>query len=102
MENAINRAVSRYGKLDIMFSNAGITGNIKDPSILATDYNNFKNVFDVNVYGALLGAKIAAKTMIPTKKGSILFTSSVASVIGGIASRVVKTCCSWTNKSSSR
>ncbi|KAH0752522.1 secoisolariciresinol dehydrogenase-like [Solanum tuberosum] len=88
MENAIDRAVSRYGKLDIMFSNAGITGNMKDPSILATDYNNFKNVFDVNVYGAFLGAKIAAKAMIPTKKGSILFTSSVASVIGGIGSPI--------------
>ncbi|XP_059296441.1 short chain aldehyde dehydrogenase 1-like [Lycium ferocissimum] len=88
MQNAVDGAVLRYGKLDIMFSNAGITGNMKDPSILATDYNNFKNVFDVNVYGAFLGAKIAAKAMIPTKKGSILFTSSIASVIGGIASPI--------------
>ncbi|PHU05227.1 Secoisolariciresinol dehydrogenase [Capsicum chinense] len=86
MQNAIEGEISRYGKLDIMFSNAGITGNMKNPSILATDYNDFKNVFEVNVYGAFLGAKIAAKVMIPTKKGSILFTSSIASVIAGIAS----------------
>ncbi|XP_059296443.1 secoisolariciresinol dehydrogenase-like [Lycium ferocissimum] len=71
-----------------MFNNAGITGNMKDPSILDINYKNVKNVFDINVYGAFLGAKIAAKAMIPTKKGSILFTASIASVIGGTGSPI--------------
>ena len=33
VENAVNNAVSKYGKLDIMFNNAGIIGPWK-PSIL--------------------------------------------------------------------
>ncbi|XP_021619777.1 secoisolariciresinol dehydrogenase isoform X2 [Manihot esculenta] len=41
---------------------------------------NFKRVFDVNTFGAFLGAKHAARVMIPAKKGCILFTSSLASV----------------------
>ncbi|WJZ93548.1 hypothetical protein VitviT2T_012479 [Vitis vinifera] len=82
VKNVVDTAVSKYGKLDIMFNNAGISGNL-DPTILGTENENFRRVFDVNVYGAFLGAKHAARVMIPAKKGVILFTSSVASVTSG-------------------
>ncbi|XP_059296214.1 short chain aldehyde dehydrogenase 1-like [Lycium ferocissimum] len=82
MENLIDATISKYGKLDIMFNNAGITGNI-DYNIIDADNENFKRVFDVNVYGSFLGAKYAARVMIPAKKGVILFTSSAASVSSG-------------------
>ncbi|KAA8518519.1 hypothetical protein F0562_015993 [Nyssa sinensis] len=82
VQNAVDTAVSKHGKLDIMFNNAGVTGDT-DPSILASNYEDLKKVFDVNVFGAFLGAKHAARVMIPAKKGSILFTSSVASVTYG-------------------
>ncbi|RVX11976.1 Secoisolariciresinol dehydrogenase [Vitis vinifera] len=82
VKNVVDTAVSKYGKLDIMFNNAGISGNL-DPTILGTENENFRRVFDVNVYGAFLGAKHAARVMIPEKKGVILFTSSVASVTSG-------------------
>ncbi|KAG6770350.1 hypothetical protein POTOM_026028 [Populus tomentosa] len=54
-----------------------------DPTILGTDNEDFKRVFEVSVYGGFLGAKHAARVMIPVKKGVILFTSSVASVACG-------------------
>ncbi|KAF2289601.1 hypothetical protein GH714_037400 [Hevea brasiliensis] len=79
VENAVKTAVSMHGKLDIMFNNAGITGKY-DPSILSIDREDFKKVFDINVYGGFLGAKHAARVMIPQKKGCILFTASIASV----------------------
>ncbi|OAY43009.1 momilactone A synthase [Manihot esculenta] len=82
VENAVNTAVSKYGKLDIMFNNAGISGKY-DPSIFSTEAEDFNKVIDINVYGGLLGAKHAARVMIPEKKGSILFTSSLAAVIYG-------------------
>ncbi|KAF8369948.1 hypothetical protein HHK36_032021 [Tetracentron sinense] len=82
VRNAVTTAVAKYGKLDIMFNNAGINGNV-DTTVLGADNENFKRVFNVNVFGAFLGAKHAARIMIPAKKGSILFTSSVASVISG-------------------
>ncbi|XP_038883232.1 secoisolariciresinol dehydrogenase-like [Benincasa hispida] len=82
VKNVVNFAVERYGKLDIMYNNAGITGDM-DRTILGTKGENFKKVFEVNVYGGFLGAKHAARVMIPNRSGVILFTSSVASVICG-------------------
>lgn len=82
VQSAVDHTIDNYGKLDIMFSNAGIAGRL-DPGISTVNYDNFKRVFDVNVYGAFLAAKHAARVMIPARQGSILFTASIASVIHG-------------------
>ncbi|KAF2289680.1 hypothetical protein GH714_037914 [Hevea brasiliensis] len=84
VKNAVDTAVSRYGKLDIMFNKRGF----RQPgaNILGSDNEEFKKVFDVNVYGPFLGAKHAARVMIPAKKGCILFTSSAVSVCCGESS----------------
>ncbi|XP_019187239.1 PREDICTED: secoisolariciresinol dehydrogenase-like [Ipomoea nil] len=84
VKNVVEVAVSAFGKLDVMFNNAGITGNV-EPSILGSDDENFKRVLEVNVLGAFLGAKHAAAVMVPARKGAILFTSSVSSVVSGEA-----------------
>uniref|UniRef100_A0A803L319 Uncharacterized protein n=1 Tax=Chenopodium quinoa TaxID=63459 RepID=A0A803L319_CHEQI len=63
-----------------MFNNAGVVGD-PDQSILTFTNENFKSVFETNVYGGFLGAKHAARVMIPAKSGVILFTASIASVI---------------------
>ncbi|KAL8168131.1 hypothetical protein V2J09_009630 [Rumex salicifolius] len=80
---AVDLAVSTHGKLDIMYCNAGITGDGTD-SVTDVDGADFKKVFDVNVYGVFLGAKQAARAMIRAGGGVILFTSSIASVMGGL------------------
>ncbi|KAE8689937.1 Secoisolariciresinol dehydrogenase [Hibiscus syriacus] len=80
VQNAVDLAVSKYGKLDIMFNNAGISGD-PEPSAVASNIHNFKRVFDVNVLGGFLGAKHAARVMVPAKKGCILFTASIVSKI---------------------
>lgn len=82
VKNAVDFAISEYGKLDIAFSNAGFSGKT-NPSILDTERDDFKKVFDVNVYGAFLVAKHAARVMVPARSGSVLFTSSTASVVHG-------------------
>nr|KYP48586.1 Momilactone A synthase [Cajanus cajan] len=82
VENLVDVAVSNYGNLHIMYNNAGISGD-PNRSIATSNNDAFKRVFDVNVYGAFLGAKHAARVMIPAKSGVILFTSSVASILGG-------------------
>ena len=72
--------LSKYGKLDIMFNNAGILGN-NGSQILESENEDFKRVLNVNVFGAFLGAKHATRVIIPTRKGSILFTASLVSVM---------------------
>ncbi|CAI9264870.1 unnamed protein product [Lactuca saligna] len=54
-----------------------------------TQESDVKNAVDtavsmfVNTFGSFLGAKHAARVMIPAKRGVILFTSSIASVVSG-------------------
>ncbi|CAN1162492.1 Short chain aldehyde dehydrogenase 1, partial [Linum perenne] len=82
VQNAVDATVSMHGKLDIMYNNAGITGEY-NPSISSLTRQDYQNVFDVNVYGSLLGAKHAARVMVPEKRGCILFTASFAAVSHG-------------------
>ncbi|KAK4804106.1 hypothetical protein SAY86_003923 [Trapa natans] len=88
VRNAVDIAVKDHGKLDVVFSNAGIPDTKVSASISTFVFESFKRVFDVNVYGAFLMAKHTARVMIPAKKGSILFTSSAASVTYGDVSHV--------------
>ncbi|XP_009590019.1 short chain aldehyde dehydrogenase 1-like [Nicotiana tomentosiformis] len=83
VQNAVDATIEKFGKLDIMFSNAGVLGK-PISSILEVDYDIIKTVFDVNIIGAFFCAKHAARVMIPFKKGSIIFTASVATVVSGL------------------
>ncbi|XP_015170860.1 secoisolariciresinol dehydrogenase-like [Solanum tuberosum] len=80
VKNVVDATIAKFGKLDIMFCNAGVLGK-PISSILDVDYDIIKNVFDVNVVGAFFCAKHAARVMIPNKKGVILFTTSVTTVV---------------------
>ncbi|KAG6583704.1 hypothetical protein SDJN03_19636, partial [Cucurbita argyrosperma subsp. sororia] len=83
VENAVNTAISKYGKLDIMLNNAGILGN---PifNILENESCDFQKVLNVNLLGTFFGTKHAARAMIPARQGSIIMMASVCSTIGGI------------------
>ena len=83
VQNAVDATVSMHGKLDIMFNNAGIINHPK-PSIVESNKSDFERVLGINVIGVFLGTKHAARVMIPTRRGSIINTSSVASIISGI------------------
>ncbi|GAB4833312.1 hypothetical protein Ancab_031558 [Ancistrocladus abbreviatus] len=76
VKNVVDVAISKYGHLDVMYNNAGICSS-KNVSILGTDDEGFNRDFNVNAYGSFLGAKHAARVMIPAKNGVILFTSSI-------------------------
>ncbi|PIA51622.1 hypothetical protein AQUCO_01100463v1 [Aquilegia coerulea] len=92
VKNLVDTTMAKYGRLDIMFSNAGIAGiGFTGFEIGTCDINDFKKVIDVNLFGSFLCAKYAARVMIPAKKGSIIFTSSAASVINGETSHAYAT-----------
>lgn len=84
VETLVNYTLSKHGKLDIMYGNAGISApGGAQTKILSADNQLFRKVMDVNVYGSFLTAKHAARAMIPVKRGSIILMSSVASVTSG-------------------
>lgn len=85
VENLVGSTISRYGRLDILVNNAGILGNQKKrKSILEFDAEEFDLVMRVNVKGAALGIKHAARAMVPRGGGAIVSMASVAGVMGGL------------------
>ncbi|KAI4347402.1 hypothetical protein L6164_008217 [Bauhinia variegata] len=84
VENAVNTAISKHQKLDIIVNNAVLAGETK-PSILDDDVVEFERVISVNLTGPFLGTKHAARVMIPAKRGSIINVGSVCSSVGGVA-----------------
>ncbi|XXG73448.1 hypothetical protein AAC387_Pa07g2362 [Persea americana] len=85
VKNAVDATVAKFGKLDIMFNNAGIVDPWKS-NITNNEEADFEKVLGVNVRGVFLGTKHAARVMVPVKQGSIINNGSISSVIGGVAS----------------
>ncbi|CAL9162723.1 unnamed protein product, partial [Musa hybrid cultivar] len=85
VKHAVDTAVSLHGKLDIMFNNAGVVDDLSS-GFLNCEKSAFEKVVAVNVLGAYLGTKHAARVMAPARAGSIVTTASAASVMGGLAS----------------
>ncbi|KAJ9179583.1 hypothetical protein P3X46_011357 [Hevea brasiliensis] len=83
VRSAIDFTVDKFGTLDIMVNNAGLSGP-PCPDIRNVDLSDFKKMFNVNVKGTFLGMKHAARVMIPINKGSIISLCSVSSTTGGV------------------
>lgn len=76
----VDRAVTRFGSLDIAIANAGITifGDI-----FTTTPESFQKIVDLNLRGSFFLAQIAAQHMrVQGKGGSVLFMSSVVGHLG--------------------
>lgn len=83
--NLVDTAVSKFGRLDIMYNNAGILDR-SFGSILDTPKSDLERLVNVNTIGGFLGAKHAARVMVPQQKGCILFTASACTEIAGLGS----------------
>ncbi|MBA0642365.1 hypothetical protein Goklo_026763 [Gossypium klotzschianum] len=85
VESAIQLAITWKGKLDILFSNAGIGGTAS--SITSLDMEQVKHLVSINLLGNVHAIKHAARAMLRCNtKGSIICTSSSAGIMGGLAS----------------
>ncbi|KAK7243400.1 hypothetical protein RIF29_38195 [Crotalaria pallida] len=83
VRRAVDFTVEKFGTLDVIVNNAGISGS-PSPDIRNVDLSEFEKVFNINTKGVFHGMKHAARIMIPQKKGSIISLASVASSLGGI------------------
>jgi NAD(P)-dependent dehydrogenase (short-subunit alcohol dehydrogenase family) len=78
------RGVARFGRIDVLFNNAGIAG-VGD--LLETEPDLFDRVMRVNVRGVYLVSRAVAPHMIKQRSGSIINMSSCIAEIG-LARRV--------------
>ena len=79
-ENAVMALFRTVGRVDILVNNAGVslTKQIQD-----TSYEEFNRLMAVNVGGAFLCSREAAKGMIERQSGLIVHISSVWGEVGG-------------------
>jgi NAD(P)-dependent dehydrogenase (short-subunit alcohol dehydrogenase family) len=82
---AIDLAVARLGRLDVVFNNAGVSGHLLPYPLGALDMADFDHVMAIKARAVVVGVKHAARIMAPRRSGSIICTASTAGVIGGVA-----------------
>ena len=74
--SVIELAVERFGRLDVLISNAGVLSPNGRIHNLATE--DWERAFRINVLGAVNGIKAAVAVMRPQRSGSIVLTASVS------------------------
>lgn len=76
VKSAIAKTVDRFGKLDVMFNNAGFN---KPVPFMDVDESNFSSIMRVNAYGVMVGIQEAARQMMAQGHGGkIINTASIA------------------------
>ena len=75
----VSAAVEAFGSVDILVNNAGIT---KDKPMAMMSEEDWDLVLDINLKGAFLCTKLAAKQMIRQRSGKIVNIASVAGRYG--------------------
>jgi len=81
VKGAIDRAVSEFGGLDVVFANAGVSGGWTPMEEVSPEF--WIEVLKVNLIGPFLAIKHASPIMRAAGKGSIICTASVAGIRSG-------------------
>lgn len=78
-ENMVNEAIKKFGRIDVLVNNAGIT---KDNLLMRMKEEDFDKVININLKGIFNMTKIVTPYMMKQRYGKIVSISSVVGVTG--------------------
>jgi 3-oxoacyl-[acyl-carrier protein] reductase len=78
-ERVVETARERFGRVDVLVNNAGIT---RDALLLRMKDEDWDRVLEVNLRGAFVMTRAAAKPMVRQKSGRIINIASAAGAMG--------------------
>ncbi|WP_108670478.1 3-oxoacyl-ACP reductase FabG [Peribacillus acanthi] len=81
VDSMVERVLQRFGKIDILINNAGIT---RDAMLTKLSVDDFQKVLDVNLTGVFHCTQAVVPAMIDQGRGKIINTSSVSGVYGNV------------------
>jgi 3-oxoacyl-[acyl-carrier protein] reductase len=79
VEQLFNQTLEKWGRLDVLVNNAGIT---RDTLLLRMKLEDWQAVINLNLTGVFLCTKAATKTMLKQRSGRIINIASVAGQMG--------------------
>lgn len=81
VENIIEKTLDKFGKIDILINNAGIT---RDGLLMRIKDSDWDDVLDINLKGAFNMIKAASRPMMKQREGVIINMASVVGETGNI------------------
>jgi NAD(P)-dependent dehydrogenase (short-subunit alcohol dehydrogenase family) len=87
VQSMYDRAIERFGGLDVCFNNAGISPT-DDDSILTTEVEVWDRVQAVNLTGIYLCCKYGIPHLLERGGGSVINTASFVAVLGSATSQI--------------
>ena len=86
----VRAAVETYGRLDVLFNNAGIFPD-DDGGVLDTPPETWQRVMEVNLKGVWLGCRAAIPAMLDSGGGSIINVASFVALMGAATAQIAYT-----------
>ena len=79
VENLVKEAIEKFGQIDVLVNNAGIT---KDNLLIRMSEEDFDKVININLKGTFIVTKAVTKYMMKKRQGKIINLASVVGISG--------------------